>query len=339
VIALFHELAHRGLALRPFSQLKMCEIFIFYSMIFTAFEEGMQQIPVPLSHKLSRNKLEKQWGRIVRLHKASSLIEEALAVQSSLSFAREEGFIKTDQQMRSLIRQSKRAYGKSFEKSYNAYDCVVRSIGSIAALGMVHSAYRTLKPTAAFWRIISTICKIVPNGADHAFLWNLSPEKTHFLASLSSEEACDVFSNLIDDLDQDGSRYGIVDVSAAEEKTEQAWSMMSEDIRNDIAEFLFREPYVTLFSTFSYSIFPFYKTVLTDEEILEELEENMSFTLLLEAILQQLTQGRGLLCPFWLFLPHGCCSSRNKAFLERVWSCTKPDSSWRFWCRFGCLDE
>lgn len=192
---------------------------------------------------------------------------------------------------------------------------------------MVHSLFETLNPTAAFRCILR-------------FLMKQSDTRTHILASLSVKEVCDFFSNIIEAADPDGALYGRVDILATEEKLLQVWDFFDQDIRDDIAEFLFRPASIVLFPRYNFSIFPFYKTVVTEEgEILEELEEDENFTVLLESVLQQLTQGKGLLCPFWFLSPYDCCSSRNREFLEKVWSCAKPESSLKFWGRLGCLDE
>jgi hypothetical protein len=61
------------------------------------------------------------------------------------------------------------------------------------------------------------------------------------------------------------------------------------------------------------------------------------FILVLEAIMQQLITGIGLLCPYWAYTYYNCCSRENRAFLEKVWSCTKDKSSCKLWERMGCL--
>jgi hypothetical protein len=95
----------------------------------------------------------------------------------------------------------------------------------MAATGMIHSAFETLNPAAALWGIIFAICKIAPHGSGNAFLWSLSPKKTHFLASLSIKKARKFFSNLVDDLDPDGLCYGRIDVLATEAKIENLLSI------------------------------------------------------------------------------------------------------------------
>ena len=66
--------------------------------------------------------------------------------------------------------------------------------------------------------------------------------------------------------------------------------------------------------------------------------ERGNFAIVLEAIRQQLTQGVGVVCLFWN-LNAPCCSSKNKALLEKVWGYTKPDGGCPYWERLGCLNQ
>jgi hypothetical protein len=151
--AIDHEFCHKDLARTPFSRIGNYETAVFYALIHETFEENEEQIPVPLSHKLSRNELEKQWERVVRFKSAAHLIEEVYAVRSSLRQALEQGFIKDTREFRKQRRQYKRAYGESirgYGAIYNLFDFVARQIGESAANAIIHNALGTANPQDIF---------------------------------------------------------------------------------------------------------------------------------------------------------------------------------------------
>jgi hypothetical protein len=200
----------------------------------------------------------------------------------------------------------------------------------------------------------------VPSASPHAyslksrygkvsiFGWVLSEEKTKDIKALSFEKAYQCFSNLIDELDPDDSRYRRKDVLDQAVMALKQEVFLSQYAKDEVAKFIFSSPTAMLCTFYNENVYPFYKIDVSEKgEICEEVEDG-NFTILLEAIRQQLTQGIGLLCPFWLLINpslqrmgsrligHSCCGGRNRAFLEKVWSCTSK-SSCKYWTRLGCL--
>src|SRR5205823_864156 len=82
---LTHEVGHKYQAFARFPRFINCHMFMFWLQILGTFEEGQEEIPVPLCCDLARNELEEHWEVIVALQRASELVEEVFAVQWSLS--------------------------------------------------------------------------------------------------------------------------------------------------------------------------------------------------------------------------------------------------------------
>jgi hypothetical protein len=348
--SLNHEHRHAELALLPFSRLRNHEGIIFYERIVTTFDEGKDQIPVPLHTDLLRNDLEKQWDRVVRFTRASQVIEEVYAVRSSLLWARDEGLIEPDD-LPGWIADYKNGYGvfiPGYAAVYTLFDFVARNIGETAADGLINTALSTIDPQAAFVELLFYLCLIgisVPlqdflkNPSDALCGWALSEEETASLKTASRQQAYQYFYTLLDELDPDDTEYRRKEVinSAAMVVTQQA--ALSQLVKDEIAQFILAPLGPTLFSSYSdYYIRGFHKTDVTEKgEVYEEIGHG-NLTILLEAIRQQLTQGKGLLCPFWLYTAPHCCSDRNRALLENVWQCTSK-SSCKLWQRMGCLGK
>lgn len=122
-------------------------------------------------------------------------------------------------------------------------------------------------------------------------------------------------------------------------------SVLSKYLKNDFIKFLFHAPDSFLISKYiaGYSClrFSFSKVRENNNYELQDLiyKGYRPFILFLEAIRQQLTRGIGLLCPFWLYSAPRCCSSRNRALIEKVWSCAYRNSACDLWKRMGCLQD
>ncbi len=338
-----HEFSHKQLAILPFPQLKKYEIFRFYDLILTTFEKG-QQIRVPLISNKSGNKLRKQWERIVRLKRASELVEEVYAVRSSLLKARERGLIS-----HGLLKEKTELYKEGYEefipeyaKTYEAFDFIASQIGETAAKGMIYHALLTCDPDVAFTHIMYEMHKI--DSRDRDLLWNLSREPKEGAIT----EALVFFSDLTDRLDRDDSRFRrriMQDLDDVAEIIKRDCSVLSKYLKNDFIKFLFHAPDSFLISKYiaGYSClrFSFSKVRENNNYELQDLiyKGYRPFILFLEAIRQQLTRGIGLLCPFWLYSAPRCCSSRNRALIEKVWSCTYHNSACALWKRMGCLQD
>jgi hypothetical protein len=346
-----HELNHKHLSLTPFSLLRKHKMFVLYDLILETFKKGkkgQKTISVPLRFNLARNELEKRWAIVVHLCTAVQLVEEVYAVRSSLLDAKDAGVIDHDD-LQPLLSRYKGVYGEyidGFEKAYNAFDFVAGKIGERAAMGLIHSAFETAIPNVTFLDIIFYLCEIDPHSSGNGFRWTLPKKKTHALAGLSTKEACDAFGNLIEEADPDGSRYGrkaLLEVTAV---LERMWSIEAQDAGNDFTgsfiKFLISpSPTTFLLSYYSDNVHPFALIDLSTLEAEGKVEQKgyyRNHAIFVEAIRQQLTQGRGLLCPFWTS-SHPCCGRDYKERLEKVWSCTLPDANCKLWRRMGCLSQ
>ena len=336
-LALLHEYCHRDLAHMPFSLLKKYEIFIFYTMILEAIEEKRVLIEVPFKAEKPDNQLEKQWELIVHLQKASELVEEVYAIRSSLEKARAEGFIG-DGEAEAYVSKCQEEYGKNiplFGAVYKAFDLIWESLGEDTATSMILSVLETFKPDLAFIEVLSQMCKadlIVPSNECQQELvdvWTTLPE-------LPSKMVFSLFGGIIDKLDHEPpydrnyNRKGVLDRA---EKIKEEWHAASKAIQDDLGKFLLGSPNTILFSYYNRTTHKFSKFKVTEEV------RYGHFIIVLEAIRQQLTTGSGVLCPFWKYSrdnTESCCSNRNRAFLEQVWSCTKHNRSCN-WKRMGCL--
>jgi hypothetical protein len=325
-IALLHEACHKLLASTPFSRFKQYEMFRLYLMLVEVFEEKKGLVRVPLIRNKSGNELQKQWELIARLGKVSRLIEEVFAVRTSLIEAREHGIIKRDRHLVRIIDHYKKEYGGNidgFEKTYDAFDFVARKIGKVAALAIINEAFETLNPNLAFLEILA-------NG----FQWHVSDKSTDFIANLSFEEACHFFSGFIKWVDPDDSRYlkkGMIDIGA---NIKEDWSVLAKEVKYDFTKFSPASDDAFLFSAYRDGKY-YFSEVTGYGEFVRRGDYRGDIILVLEAILQQLIKGIGLLCPFWNS-SLGCCSKENKELLEKVWSCTSHDRSCN-WKRMGCL--
>jgi hypothetical protein len=341
-----HELAHNHLGLTPFSRFKKHEVFGLFRLIIRTFKNGKKRlgtIPVPLSSVRVRNKFEKQWAIVANILRESTLVEEVFAVRSSLLESKDVGNIDP-KKLKWETRRYKRAYGEyidGFKKAYNALDFMAGEIGEDAARGLIYSAFETLYPTATFLTILFFLCGVDHQSSGNNFRWTLPMKKTRALASLSTQEACNAFGNLIEETDPDDSLYGRRAMRIIVLKLERLVARLSQYTGGDFINLLINpSPTTFLFSYYSDDIQPFALIDLSTlevegkvEQIIEEYYGN--YAVFLEAILEQLTHGIGLLCPFWID-NIGCCCPQYKALLENVWSCTKPDDSCD-WKRMGCL--
>jgi hypothetical protein len=343
-----HELFHNSLGVSPFSQHRKSILYGFSALIDKTFENGIKRrkpIPVPIRYDRGRNDLEKLWKIVVDIHEASELVEEIYAVRSSLKEAEDVGDINPDDQ-RSLIRRYKRAYGRyieGFKKAYDAFDFMARTIGEDAAKGLIYCAFETLRPNVTFLCMLCTLCGLDLRSSGNRFRWTLSKKKTDELASLSTSEACNVFGKLIEVADSKDFIFKRKFVLEMLPKLKAPIPDLDTGIA--IVNLLVNpSPKAFLLSYYGDVIYPFVLRDLdnpgnkrTTEQMTEDYYGYGNPFVFTEAIRQQLTQGKGLLCPYWDDERQVCCYPGNKVFLENVWSCTSPDAECKQWSRLGCL--
>jgi hypothetical protein len=204
-----------------------------------------------------------------------------------------------------------------FSKIYNAYERIAGKIGNVTAAAMVDVCFVTSNPLIAFLD----------------FLNRLSDEATDCLPKLSYEQAFYCCHKFLDLLSPDDSRYERKLTSAALARREQS-VFKHIGIIDDFFKFWLSLPEDRiLFTVYTNFIHPFSET----KPCIQGVNASGRFVIVTEAIRQQLTQGIGLLCPFWPHSAPYCCSSDCRSLLEKVWSCTEPTSSCRHWKRMGCL--
>jgi hypothetical protein len=328
-LAVAHEFCHLLLAKTSFSLLIKNQMFRILSLIPIIFEERQQRIDVPFHDDLPRNELEGACSYIVVLQEQSHLVEEVFAVRYSLLKVRGAHIITRDSQLVGLIDYYKSTYEEyieGFGEAYEIFDLIANKIGNTAVFAMIYVVLETLHPDEAFLEIISELY--------------ISDKQMETLSKLSFEEAYYYFKNIIDDLDKDGSFYRRKDILDSAEEIEEAfrklkkeYSTIDIDYAKDFLNFIVSTSDTFIICGYSKNIHPFDKL----EDITQEVDYG-NFVICLEAIRQQLTQGKGLLCPFWIYSPGNCCSSFNKAFFEKVWSCTSHNRSCN-WKRMGCLNQ
>jgi hypothetical protein len=339
------------MALSPFSRLRNSLIYGFADLIDQTFENGKKgrdTIPVPLRFDRARNALEKLWKNIVDLLARSELVEEVYAIRWSLLETKDTWDINPDDLV-PLINGYKRVYGKNiqnFKKAYEAFDFTAGEIGEVAAGGLINCVFETWQPTAIFLSMLSALCGLDHHSSGNSFRWNLSKKKTSDLAKLSSQEACYVFGGLAEMADPDDSLWGRKWVLGVLREIEEIAEEMSN--LNQVTEIdrLIINPAPTTFllSNYSNRITSFVLTDLskptggkrTRSQFIVDYDGYRNSWVFKEAIRQQLTQGKGLLCPYW-DERQVCCHPEYKAFLEKVWSCTSPDAGCKLWKRMGCL--
>jgi len=334
-LALLHEYCHRDLAHLPFSLLKKYEMLIFYSMILEAVGEKGESIEVPFNAETPRSPLEKQWALVVELQRESELVQEVYAIRSSLENASDEGYLAPEQ-MEEYVSDCKieyETYIPLFGEIYDAFDLIWRTRGKDKAQTIIFSVLETLHPDQAFINVLSRMYQSdlrVPSDGSRR---NLDIVSDAILATGPPEWLFHFFREVIDGLDREdhARHYYRTLVLAREEKIKEEWHTASQDIQDDIGKFLLGSPNTILFSHYNRTTHRFSKLNVTEEV-------RGHFIIVLEAIRQQLTTGRGLLCPFWGYVKGMCCSSHNKAFLENVWSCTERNRSCD-WQRMGCLNK
>jgi hypothetical protein len=351
-IVAWHELSHDELALMPFSLLKQREMFVLYNLIPKTFSGSEDQIPVPLRDDpdLARNALETEWAKHVHLHWRAGLVQEVFAVRSSLREARRARVISAGDLLK-LTPEYKKAYMISmpeFPKVYNAFDFIARRIGETAATWMVYESFGTLNPSLAFIELIFGFCEIDPHVPGSEFVERPSDEHfqwtqklpSEFFKKFSAEQASNLFAGVLDVLDPDESKYGKIGVSSYAEKIQRDFLAGAQRTTDDLEKLLLApSPDTFVLTKYTDHIHPFCKADFSTWVVYEEVFYG-NIILLIEAILQQLTTGMGLLCPFWMgdYNGYRCCGGRNRALLERVWKGT-ADSACELWKRQGCLEQ
>jgi hypothetical protein len=116
-------------------------------------------------------------------------------------------------------------------------DFMAGEIGECAAAGLIFSAFLTLRPTAAFLSLLFFLCGLGPDGSGKRFRWILPKKKTHDLARLSIQEACNYFGNLIELTDQDDYRRSVLFDLVF--KIEDRWAVFSRGTGNDFLYHIF----------------------------------------------------------------------------------------------------
>jgi hypothetical protein len=230
----------------------------------------------------------------------------------------------------------------SFLVDYDLFDFMAGKIGETASTAMIHNVLGTGMPNDAFTDIFLETFKIDPLS-HKGLVWNLdyTPEE---IANLSFEQAYHGFTILTDYLDKDDSKYRRKLLSELQEFIKSRWSeFIKESGENEFIKFICSCPDTYLSSEYNNVkdplINPFFKMKFFKVKDSKEVEYGNSY-IFIEAVRQQLTQGKGLLCPFWeADSPNNCCSSELKAILEKVWSCTSPAPSCELWERMGCLKK
>jgi hypothetical protein len=151
-LALLHELCHRKLALTPHAQLIKYQLFVLYDIILRTFPKGEEQIDVPVTPDLSGNEFQKELKLLGIIRSRSMIVEEVVAVRSSLLTALQKGLIEPDT-LRPLIRKYKRGYEKfipGFAAVFNQLNFVAGKIGETATRGLIDSVFDTFDPNEAF---------------------------------------------------------------------------------------------------------------------------------------------------------------------------------------------
>ena len=310
---------------------------------------------------------------IKHLHEASEPVEEVFAIRSSLLEALKIGIIENDDIRQQLIVLYKKKYEKAiriFPLAYDALDFVAGKIGGNAAEGLILSVFGTFNPILAFSDIISTLTGVViptnwlcsdstewdaPPNASFEFLWKLSDEFTASLVKLSVNQAYNAFSGLINALDTEAShlykKADVLDEVLNYEKEllnflKKEFSLEGSEsddfFKDDFFEFLCGSPTSFVLTSYTDFIHPFSLLKLDGLKaagVIRDKFEYGDINLVIEAIIHQLTAGIGLLCPFWIdkppTCPPTCCG--NRELFQKIWSCTKPNSSCKSWKQMGCL--
>jgi hypothetical protein len=322
-----HESYHKILANSPFSQHKRIRTLMLHDVIRRTFEDGHVEVEVPLDPYKSRNELEKEWGYVVCLIWESQLVEEVFAVRSSILKTQKE-FKMSHGVRRELEKEYIEIYGETiqfFSDIYDAFDIVASKIGETAATALIYNVLKTINPQEAFIDILTGTIE------------NLSYDEVFHLTDLRKDSLVDAyvfFDWVFDQIDPDDSVYKRNSLSKYLVLGEKYSSGVE---KGEFTKFLFSKPKDSIVETIynSHGIHTFSKPnknrLIGIQEVVPGNE-----VIVREAILHQLIKDIGLLCPFWS-PSYGCCSRSNKALLEKVWACTKPDTSCKNWERLGCL--
>jgi hypothetical protein len=344
-----HELHHQDLGFTPFSLLKKHEVLISYNLILRAFKNPSKQILVPIKPipalpppllldaieedrnvdaAVSRESLQRQLATIVCLDESSNLYEEIYVIRSSLSSARKTGSI-TNSRRQKLIAKYKDKYKEvmqEFPELYDAFDFVAGKIGETAARHIISNAFRTIVPNRAFLDIINILCEFDSSLRPKDILWNLSDKQANGIKNSSDEEVDLYFYWILSQIDPLDFGYRRLDIDRHTVDLERQWGALIQD--NTMDNFLEiavgQALNIYLYTAYSYDIHPFPHVVFPLFCKVEDLGEEVKVTkgiyygsvlIVLEAIRQQLTQGIGLLCPFWSW-NHTCCSIKIERFLR-----------------------
>jgi hypothetical protein len=332
-LANFHEDRHVDLSSTPYSLFTKHRFIDLYHMVMKTFGQKEELIDVPVTANESGNDLQRKLLDVDLFVSGSTCIEEVYAIRTSLLQAQNEKIIKPADAEK-IITAYKKAYEyiPGFESAYNAFDFVAGKIGEAAATGLVHSVLSTLLPRHAFAAILCSFSSRPSTG----FIWNVSKKDTSHLNNLSVQEAYDFFNSYIHDMDPDDSRYGRAKFLNHVVKVEQVTidSRTTEDMKDDLLKLLFGGSPNSLLSQYYFENGGF------KLEFPVEVD-HPHFVIFLEAIVQQLVTGIGLLCPFYSWSPGRCCGNcSNRVLLEKVWKCTAHNSSkCRLWRRPICLDQ
>jgi hypothetical protein len=329
-LAMRHEfLGHCFLALSPYLRFIKYEMIELYGLMWEIFKEREERIEVPLSTSNSKNVLIEKLMRLVSLKKRSSLVEEVYAIRSSLFSVQHdtpivsgrENEIITEEDLKELTEQYKNAYEKyfpHFSKIYEKYDQLCGKIGEEAATAMVEVVFKTSNPLKTFLDL----------------LWGIEIRTEGDFTDLPRQIAYPLWHEIISRMDPDDSCYERKFIKDAVAKAETIFGIGNKDREDDFQKFWLSIPDTFMITPYTNHIYP-------PVEV-EDISKRVVFTsygrfiIALEAILQQLTRGLGLLCPSWSWASGTCCGGHIKELFEKVWECTSNSACDR-WQRMGCL--
>jgi hypothetical protein len=358
-IVTYHELYHRDLGKTAYARLMRMEMLKLYGLIGKCIDDDRQEpilVPFLGLDQQSRDELhiksddpwnvqlQKQAAIVLNLTRMSDLVEEIFAIRSSLSDSVKENLIE-DAERQTMIRNYKRAYRDDiplFPATYDIFEFVAGKIGITAAAALIYNCFATLNPNIAFLDILSEMCKTASYLSIHNYRWGISEEQLRW--KLSAEDTKNLncisflgayytFSRLLTHLDPEDSFYRRKMIKDLVIYAHDYHENLKEQPREDESvSLLFGTPSYFLLTMYHDRILPVFLQMASAETI-----EHGAPVIIHESIRQQITQGIGLVCPFWLLSPGKCCGSFNKAFLEKVWSRTCPTGNCEHWERMGCL--
>jgi hypothetical protein len=209
-LAFLHESCHRFLAHMPFSLIKRCQIYSFFSLLLRVLDEGKEMIDVPFTFTQPSTELQMQWAEYDNLMQRSMIVEEVYAVRTSLIKAKKEGVIEDDALLDKIAVHYKQAYKEIvhelFPEDFTAFDLLAKNLGEDAAEALIRKALFTVHPDKTFVFFLTNFCQTdshSPNG----LRWTPAPLPSD-RPTLSFDEAYNLFDDIIKAVDKDDSYFG-----------------------------------------------------------------------------------------------------------------------------------